>query len=78
MAVRSDRQILDDLVDAVLCLMERGDAESDFYDEHGRDAAYWDDEDEREHDAIVAEVLECRSRARGLIREATGDDGIEL
>ena len=70
--MRTDTEILKDMMDAIIEHESNRDAEWDFMDEHS-DSDYWTDEECEEHDQILADIKDSRARIQGLIREATGD-----
>lgn len=74
MKKRTDRQILDDLVAAVIEHEHNRDDEWTFVDKHGLAAWQWKAEAEEEHDLILAAITASYNRLKGLIREAAGDE----
>ncbi len=75
--MRTDTEILKDLIDAVMEYNSLRDDEWEFEDAHGnRD--FWDAEVSDEHDELIADILASRRRVRSLLVEATGDDTISF
>ena len=70
--MRTDTEILKDMMDAIIEHESNRDAEWDFMDEHS-DSDYWTDEECEEHDRILADTKDSHDRLQELIREATGD-----
>ena len=70
---RTDTEILKELIDVLIEYNADRDAEWDFQEEHP-DTAFWSDEDENEHEQIIADILKNRDRIQAIIREATGDE----
>ena len=75
--MRSDTEILKDMIDAVLDYNSLRDEEWDFAERNG-DPSMWNAETEREHDELLDEIFDRRMEIRSLIVEATGDDQIEF
>ena len=76
--MRTDTEILKDLMDAVMVYNADRDAEWDFVDAHGLDNAMWSDDEVKEHQQILDDIQKNRDYIRSLLREATGDDTIEF
>ena len=70
---RTAEEILKDLCEEIVKYNARRDDEWDFADEHGIEGYNWTDEDNDEHEEILADILKGRDRIRTLLREATGD-----
>ena len=75
--MRTDTEILKDLIDAVMEYNSLRDDEWDFQDRHGH-PDFWDAEVNDEHDKLIADILASRRRVRDLLVEATGDDTISF
>lgn len=74
---RFKSDILSDLVNAVISLNSLRDDEWDFKEKHGhRDM--WSEEEEKEHEALLGEIQAARGHATRLVREATGNDKLEV
>ena len=71
--MRTDTEILKDLIDAVIEYNSLRDDEWDFNDEHGN-PDIWDTETNDAYEELIAEILEKRREVRSLIVEATGDE----
>ena len=75
--MRTDTEILKDLIDAVMEYNSLRDYEWEFQDEHGH-PDFWDAEVSDEHEGLIADILASRRRVRDLLVEATGDDTISF
>lgn len=73
MGNRTAEEILKDLCEEIVKYNARRDDEWDFADEHGIEGYNWTDEDNDEHEEILADIQKGRDRIRTLLREATGD-----
>jgi len=73
--MRTAKEILADMVEAVREHEANRDAEWDFKDRHG-ECYSWNDEEEKEHDQILADISKSHDRLVELVREATGDNSI--
>ena len=71
--MRTDTEILKDMIDAVMKYNSLRDDEWDFNDEHGN-PVMWNAEVCDEHDELLGEILSARRKVRDLIVEATGDE----
>jgi len=77
-ATRPSREILDELSKKVVELEELRDSEWDFAEKNGHDSAFWSDEADKEHDEILANIQKCRDSVSRLVREATGDESVNV
>ena len=77
-ATRPSRDILDELSKKVVELEGLRDSEWDFAEKNGHDSAFWSDEADKEHDEILANIQKCRDAVSRLVREATGDETIDV
>ena len=77
-SLRRPREILDDLVEAVRRLESLRDDEWDFADRHGIDGMFWDEDVSSEHDELLDDIQKARNEATRLVREATGNDKLEV
>jgi len=64
---------LHDLIDAIVEHDSNRDAEWDFIDNHGNNG-FWTDEEQEEHDEILADIQKSHDRILSIIRRVTGDD----
>lgn len=78
MKKRTAEEILKDLCEEIVKYNSRRDDEWDFADKYGTEAEFWTDEEETEHDEILADIQKGRDRIRNLLREATGDATLEF
>ena len=76
-SARTSREILDDLVNAVIKLNSLRDDEWDFEEKHGQ-RDMWNDEVMEEHDELLGDIQAARDHAKKLVREATGNDKLEV
>ena len=76
-SMRSDTEILKDLIDAVIEYDSLRDDKCDFLDNHDNTDMWGDDEDE-EYEELVANIRKKREEVRNLIVEATGDETISF
>lgn len=74
---RTTEDILQDLVNSVIRLNSLRDDEWDFEEKHGK-RDMWDDEVMKEHDELLDEIQAARDYATKLVREATGNDKLEV
>ena len=72
--MRTDTEILKDLIDAVVEHEGDRNTELEFYDHHGMDSAWWTDEQTEEHDEILDACHKSHDRLLALCVEATGDN----
>lgn len=72
--MRTDTEILKDLIDAVVEHEGDRNTELEFYDRYGMDSAWWTDEQTEEHDEILDAENKSHDRLLALYREATGDN----
>lgn len=77
-SARTSREILDELAKKVVELEELRDSEWDFAEKNGHDSAFWSEDAEKEHDEILDDIRKCREAVSVLVREATGDDSINV
>lgn len=75
---RTGREILSDLVNVVIKLNSLRDDEWDFADRHGIDGMFWDENVSSEHDELLDDIQKARNKATRLVREATGNDKLEV
>lgn len=75
--MRSDTEILKDLIDAVMEYNSLRDDEWDFLDNHGN-PYMWSDEEDDEHEELISDILKKRREVRNLIVEATGDKNLSF
>lgn len=75
---RMPAEILSDLVNVVVDLSSLRDEEWDFAEKHGQDSMFWDDDVSREHDELLDAIQSARASATRLVREATGNDKLEV
>jgi hypothetical protein len=73
--MRSDTEILKDLIDAVMEYNSLRDDEWDFQDEHGS-PDFWGEDENDAHEELIGEILKKRREVRNLIVEATGDEDL--
>jgi len=76
-SARTSREILDELANHIIKLESLRDDEWDFEEKHGQ-RDMWDDEVMKEHDELLNEIQAARDYATKLIREATGNDKLEV
>ena len=74
---RMPREILSDLVNAVIELNSLRDDEWDFDEKHGQ-RDMWNDKVMEEHDSLLDDIQAARDNATRLVREATGNDKLEV
>ena len=75
--MRTDTEILKDLIDAVMEYNSLRDEEWDFNDRNGN-PCMWDEDACAEHDELLADITKSRHAVRDLIVEATGDTEISF
>lgn len=75
---RPYREILLELVEAVKELNAMRDDEWDFAYEHGTDASYWTNKEDKDHQWIEDSIQAYRENVQRLAREATGDENLEI
>ena len=75
---RTAEEILKDLCNEIVAFNARRDEEWEFADNHGMDSDYWTESEEKEHEDILSDIQAGRDRIRGLLREATGDEGMDF
>lgn len=75
--MRTDTEILKDLIDAVMEYNSLRDDEWDFQDTHGS-PDFWGEEENDAHEKLIGEILASRRKVRDLIVEATGDDNLSF
>lgn len=74
---RSASAILNDMVSELVKYSQLRDDERDFEDSHGhRDM--WTRSDDRAHDRLLDSIQKSRIKLTRLVREATGDESIEV
>lgn len=76
-SARTSREILNELANHIIKLESLRDDEWDFEEKHGQ-RDMWDDEVMKEHDELLDEIQAARDYATKLIREATGNDKLEV
>lgn len=74
---RLPADILSDLVNATIELSSLRDDEWDFEEKHGQ-RDMWDEEVMEEHDKLLDDIQAARDYATRLVREATGNDKLEV
>ena len=74
--MRTDTEILKDLIDEVMVYNSLRDDEWDFEDRNGPSRDMWDEETMNEHDELLDEIQQSRVKVRNLIVEATGDEDV--
>ena len=75
---RTAEEVLKDLCKEIVAFNARRDEEWEFADKHGMDSDYWTESEKEEHDDILSDIQAGRDRIRGLLREATGDEGMDF
>jgi hypothetical protein len=75
---RTSEDILQDLVVAVIRLNSLRDDEWEFQEDHGSNSDFWDDEVNKAHDDLLDNIQAARDDAKRLVREATGNDRLEV
>jgi len=75
--MRTDTEILKDLIDAIMEYNSLRDDEWDFNDNHGS-PDFWGDEENDAHEELIGEILASRRKVRDLLVEATGDDNLSF
>lgn len=76
-SARTSREILNELANQIIKLESLRDDEWDFEEKHGQ-RDMWDDEVMKEHDELLDEIQDARDYATKLVREATGNDKLEV
>jgi len=76
-SARTSREILNELANHIIKLESLRDEEWDFEEKHGQ-RDMWDDEVMKEHDELLNEIQAARDYATKLVREATGNDKLEV
>lgn len=74
---RSARRILADMAEEVVKYSHLRDDEWDFEEKHGQ-RDMWDDEACEKHDQLLEDIQKSRDRLTALVREATGDETIDV
>lgn len=77
-SARTSEDILSDLANIVVRLNSLRDDEWDFADRHGIDGMFWDEDVSNEHDELLDDIQKARNEATRLVREATGNDKLEV
>lgn len=75
---RSASAILKDIASEVVKYSQLRDAEWDLQEEYGTDRAFWSRKANRENDRIIAKINKSRERLTKLVREATGDESLDV
>lgn len=76
-SARTSSEILNELANHIIKLESLRDDEWDFEEKHGQ-RDMWDDEVMKEHDELLDEIQAARDYVTKLIREATGNDKLEV
>lgn len=76
-SARTSLEILNELANHIIKLESLRDDEWDFEEKHGQ-RDMWDDEVMKEHDELLDEIQAARDYATKLVREATGNDKLEV
>ena len=74
---RMPREILSDLVNVVIDLNSLRDDEWDFEEKHGQ-RDMWDDDVVKKYNMLLKDIQYIRNNATRLVREATGNDNLEV
>lgn len=77
-SARTSREILNELANHIINLESLRDVEWDFVEECGHDSSMWTEKDESRHRWIIDSIQAERDYATKLVREATGNDDLEV
>lgn len=75
---RSASAILKDIASEVVKYSQLRDEEWDLQEKYGTDRVLWSSKADRENERIIVKIYKSRERLTKLVREATGDESLDV